>query len=633
MGISTTCSQSLLSGTRLEEFVIDRVIGAGGFGITYLALDTCLNRKVVIKENLPAQFCYRDPSSMTVAPRHTHGEDADNFRWSLENFSKEAALLASLDHPGIVKVLRSFHALGTAYFTMPYVDGLALDELARQRQGKPFTEAELRGLLERVLVALAYLHNRGVYHRDIKPGNILITSEGKPVLIDFGSARQRLSERSMTVVESAGYTPFEQLQSRGNIGPWSDLYALGASIEKILTGEAPPKAADRVIDDPRKSLCGNPKWNQLYSAEFLSSIDKALSVKPTQRWQSSDEWKSWLTEPSSRSLQSASQSASASVPTFLNLSPNQIQKEKAHSKLKRKTTRKKNSIFLIFFASTLIIVVFIILISQKSDKIHTAVEESYLDLESVNHKWEGELAGEKKDFIISRGVKMTFCWCPPGNFLMGSLENEADRDSDESQVKVTFSKGFWMGETEVTQAQWNAVMGWNHSSFRGDNLPVENVSWDEAQEFISKLNTIIGSDDGGAMNLPSEAQWEYACLAGEKGPYSGGTIDQVAWYSGNSNSMTHSVGAKMKNAWGLHDMHGNVWEWCQDWYQESLVGGTDPEGPGVGKNRVHRGGSWDYYAHCCRASNRFNFDPSYSCSGLGFRVVRNSSRSNLRGPR
>ena len=158
MNSSSPIGQSLPSGTHIEEFVIERVLGAGGFGITYLARDKRLDRLVVIKENLPAQFCFRDPSSMSVSPRQTHGDDADNFRWSLENFSRESAMLASLDHPGIVKVLRSFEAFGTAYFVMPYVEGVALDELVKQRAGDPFKEKELRDLLEDVLSALSYLH-------------------------------------------------------------------------------------------------------------------------------------------------------------------------------------------------------------------------------------------------------------------------------------------------------------------------------------------------------------------------------------------------------------------------------------------------------------------------------------------
>jgi serine/threonine protein kinase len=286
--------QALPAGTRVEEFVIERVLGSGGFGITYLARDTSLGRQVVIKENLPVQFCFRDTHSLTVAPRHSQGEDAENFQWSLENFSKEAAMLASLDHPGIVKVHRSFEAFGTAYFVMPFVKGLALDELSKQRDGRPFSEDELRGLLERMLAALGYLHDRGIYHRDIKPGNLLITTEGAPVLIDFGSARQRLSERSMTVIESPGYTPFEQLQSRGNVGPWSDLYALGATLVKIITGEALPKAADRMLGDPWKDLANDSRTEGAFSADFLRLIDQSVQIDPKMRWQNASEWKAGL---------------------------------------------------------------------------------------------------------------------------------------------------------------------------------------------------------------------------------------------------------------------------------------------------------------------------------------------------
>ncbi len=285
-------TQALPPGTRLEEFEIERVLGSGGFGITYLATDTSLNRQVVIKENLPAQFAWRDSHSLTVAPRHTTGEDADNFVWSLENFAKEAAMLASLDHPGIVKVLMNFKALGTAFFVMPYVDGQAFDELigSRADKGKPFDADEIKGFLEHLLGALDYLHGRGIYHRDIKPGNILVNREGIPVLIDFGSARQHLSERSMTIVESPGYTPFEQLQSRGNIGPWSDLYALAATSCRAITGETLPKATDRAFDDPWVPLTQRPEISARLPRTLLASIDKALQPRTQDRWQNSRDW-------------------------------------------------------------------------------------------------------------------------------------------------------------------------------------------------------------------------------------------------------------------------------------------------------------------------------------------------------
>jgi TPR repeat protein/serine/threonine protein kinase len=262
--------------------------------MTYLALDTRLGRKVVIKENFPAQYCFRDTGSLTVAPRHTHGSDADNFQWSLDNFNREAGMLASLDHPGIVRVLGSFEAFGTAYFVMPFVEGETLDQLARSRAGDPFTHDGLIGLLEWLLDALSYLHGHGIFHRDIKPGNILVTREGRPVLIDFGSARQQLGERSMTVVESAGYTPFEQLQTRGNVGPWSDLYSLVATVVKVMTGEAPPKANDRTMGDPWQPLAVREDLKAQYSSEFLHTLDQALRLPIDERWRNADEFKKAL---------------------------------------------------------------------------------------------------------------------------------------------------------------------------------------------------------------------------------------------------------------------------------------------------------------------------------------------------
>ena len=292
MTLETAPSQELPPGTRLEEFIIERVLGSGGFGITYLARDKRLGRQVVIKENLPAQFCWRDTTSLTVQPRQSGGEDADNFQYSLESFEKEAATLASLDHPGIVKVLRSFEANGTAYFVMPFVEGTTFDEVIRERemQRRPFTEAELTSLLDKVLAALTYLHERGIYHRDIKPDNLLITTQGDPVLIDFGAARQRLSERSLTVIESPGYTPFEQMQSRGKVGPWSDLYALGGTLYKAITGETPAKATDRAFDDPVERLDSRAELQGRYTKKFMSSIDQAMVTQASQRFQDAGDW-------------------------------------------------------------------------------------------------------------------------------------------------------------------------------------------------------------------------------------------------------------------------------------------------------------------------------------------------------
>ena len=231
----------------------------------------------------------------------------------------------------------------------------------------------------------------------------------------------------------------------------------------------------------------------------------------------------------------------------------------------------------------------------------------------------GNRAGEESFIEIAPGVDMNFCWCPAGKFTMGSTKSEADLSDSENQIEVTLSRGFWMAKTEVTQAQWQAVMGGNPSEFKGANLPVENISWHDTQVFLKKLNAIAGNSVGGQIVLPTEAQWEYACRAGETAMYSGGTLDEVAWYDVNSGRNTHPVGTKKPNAWGLHDMSGNVWEWCADWHDDRLSGGTDPNGASSGVCRVLRGGSWNYDAAHCRAAFRSWHFPNSRSNELSFR--------------
>ncbi len=271
---------------------------------------------------------------------------------------------------------------------------------------------------------------------------------------------------------------------------------------------------------------------------------------------------------------------------------------------------------------------------EVSEKMKSMVVKHRELAKSAKEKAEREAAEAKAKLTVEIGAGrggatlgvplagksvMPFAFCPAGSFTMGSPSVEDLRGGDENQVSVTLSKVFWMAKTEVTQAQWRAVMGSDPSSFKGDDLPVENVSWNDAQEFIKKVNDSGVIPEGWKVDLPSEAQWEYACRAGETGPYSGGTIEQVAWYYGNSGSKTHPVGTKKPNAWGLYDMHGNVWEWCADWYGDELSGGTNPSGPSSGVFRVLRGGSWNDNAALCRAANRNGFNPGDRDGFLGFR--------------
>ncbi|MBN2200066.1 MAG: SUMF1/EgtB/PvdO family nonheme iron enzyme [Candidatus Aminicenantes bacterium] len=233
-------------------------------------------------------------------------------------------------------------------------------------------------------------------------------------------------------------------------------------------------------------------------------------------------------------------------------------------------------------------------------------------------------AAQEKTLVVDLGdgVGMEFILVPAGSFLMGA----AIGDADEQPVhEVTITKSFYIGKYEVTQEQWQALMGDNLSTHQGPKHPVEQVSWLDCQDFLSKLRAKL---DGLTPRLPTEAEWEYACRAGSKGAYHFGDrpadLKAFAWYDKNSKDTTHPVGGKTPNAWGLHDMHGNVYEWCADVYASDayLTGaGVDPQGPESGTIRVARGGAWSFYAENCRSAKRFWNEPTFQFDNLGFRVV------------
>jgi formylglycine-generating enzyme required for sulfatase activity len=220
-----------------------------------------------------------------------------------------------------------------------------------------------------------------------------------------------------------------------------------------------------------------------------------------------------------------------------------------------------------------------------------------------------------KSFRSQQGIEMVYI--PPGKFMMGS-----NHDWEKPVHEVTISQPFYMGKYEVTQGQWQTVMGSNPSSFKGDdNLPVERVSWDDAQEFINKLNEI---NDGYTYRLPSEAEWEYACRAGTTGGYYARNVDDIGWYKDNSGKKTHAVGSKQPNAFGLFDMSGNVWEWCRDWWVD--IEGAPADGSarlsgGEQKYRLFRGGSWSNDASNLHSAYRNRTSPAIRVNDIGFRVV------------
>ena len=226
---------------------------------------------------------------------------------------------------------------------------------------------------------------------------------------------------------------------------------------------------------------------------------------------------------------------------------------------------------------------------------------------------------------LRNSVGMEFVLLAPGTFEMGSPSDEPGRDDDETLHRVTLSQPLYLGKYEVTQDQWEAVMGDNPSNFSscGGACPVEGVSWEDAQGFIAELNRREGVS---VYRLPTEAEWEYAARAGTQAAYHFGDAAnrlEYGWYDENSRNRTHPVGQKQPNGWGLFDMHGNVWEWVHDWYGDYPGGAvTDPRGPETGVGRIRRGGAWSSGARYCRAANRHGFAPVNRYNGLGFRLAR-----------
>jgi len=252
--------------------------------------------------------------------------------------------------------------------------------------------------------------------------------------------------------------------------------------------------------------------------------------------------------------------------------------------------------------------------------------------------------GAELEIVLPGGIPMVFCWCPPGKFLMGSPPDEEGREADETQHLVELTKGYWLGKTEVTQAQWTALMEttveeqhalmpnrdtqpWWRLKGIGPNEPMYFVNWEESESFCEKLGRTFRVMRPWKFALPTEAQWEYACRGRTTGPFSGsGALDEMGWFAENSGGTTHPVGQKTPNAWGLHDMHGNVREWT-DWYGDYPRNPViDPPGPRGGTRIVLRGGGWDREAAFCRsAGRRSGFLPGHRYNNMGFRVTVSST--------
>lgn len=277
-------SAHLPAGFELLEYRLERVLGAGAFGVTYQGWDSHLNAPVAIKEFFPESLVVREGPQVKLKPE----SDAEFYKFGLDSFIEEARVLAQFKRPNIVRVSRYFVANGTAYFVMDYEEGRSLSDLLKS-ETVPMSEDRLRSIFIPILEGLRSVHDRKYLHRDIKPGNIYIRYDGTPILLDFGAARLEFgsTDQNGMCVLTPGYAPIEQYVQDGIQGPWSDLYAVGATMYRCITGHAPINAVDRMTalqqkqPDPLPSLTVAAKGN--YSADFLQAIAQAMAVGKESR--------------------------------------------------------------------------------------------------------------------------------------------------------------------------------------------------------------------------------------------------------------------------------------------------------------------------------------------------------------
>lgn len=581
-----------------RTYTIEKVLGQGGFGITYkvsanLKVDNVTIRThFAIKEFFMSEACERDEHNSICYSSPVK----DKVEESRKDFLAEAQRLnkISLEHPNIIHVNEVFEANNTVYYVMEYLDAGSLRDYVR-KQGA-LSEQEALAIMVTIMQAVEYLHQHKMSHLDVKPDNVMLkedpeTGETIPVLIDFGLSKHydKNGKPTSTVRVSGfsdGYAPVEQYTGIYFFTPQADVYALAATLYYALVGKDPVIASEQTEEKILKNL---PKG---ISDSVKKTILSSMKMQKEERCPSV-------------SIMLADLSAS-SVENAQNEQNENLTKKSNETQVIKKT-HKKHSMRIAWSVAGIIGLVAVVWMA-------IMVFRDILPLSSFNE----ELA-----IPVNSNVYVELVKVEAGSFNMGATSEMENPYEDEKPIhRVTLTNNYYIGKYEVTQALWQAVMGSNPSCFKGDDLPVERVSWNDCQDFISKLNAMTGK----RFRLPTEAEWEYAARGGKKSrgyQYGGSnTLGDVAWYGDNSGSKTHAVGTKQPNELGIYDMAANVEEWCQDRYGSySSSPQTNPTGAASGSNRVIRGGDWFFLAWDCRTSCRGFRAPGDRFNYLGLRLV------------
>jgi eukaryotic-like serine/threonine-protein kinase len=637
-----------LTGTTLGAYNVLKLLGRGGMGDVFLAEDPRLERLVALK----------------LLPVSLTGDD-DRAR----RFQQEARAASAISHPNVAHIYEFEQAADRDYLVMEYVEGKTLRELLK---AKTIDLEQALDIAVQVGQALQAAHEAGVVHRDIKPENIMIRRDGYVKVLDFGLAkiantreknpdyqhklRSSLDTMPGLIMGTTAYMSPDQLRGQA-VDHRTDIWSLGVTLYEMLTG-VHPFVGQTPSDVSAAVLMREPEDLMLehLSEEDVSKLQKivltALQKDLDRRYASAADFVNELEE------------VQLSLNQERSTSPIQRDVRTAEQRVEAKPSPARSRTVMIAAAGSIGVIALVLgwFILGARNQSRLSADGSQPGDSKLQKGQAGKLTpptsseppcsaqsptqgtGRGRTLTLNNGVTLEMLEIPSGSFCRGSPAG-IGRINEQPQYRVTVGS-YYMGKYEVTQAQWQAVMGNNPSGFKGDNLPVEKVSWDDAASFIARLNM---QNDGYTYRLPTEAEWEYACRSGTTTDFAGDP-DAIAWYGNNSGRArldaaaiwrtdsqnyfkrleeqgghTHPVGTKLPNAFGLFDMNGNVWEWCQDWYHANYNGApTDSEAwlsGGDQKSRVLRGGSWNSVTANLRPANRDGLAPDFRSYGLGLRVV------------
>lgn len=600
--------QGLKAGSLLDhgKYRIERVLGSGGFGITYLATDLGLDKLRAIKEFFPKDYCDRNEttSHVTLGTSNT-AEFVDKLK---KKFIKEARNIAQLEHNGIIRIHTVFEENNTAYYVMDYIEGESLSAIVK-REG-PIEPDKAVKYIEQVSEALEYVHSHHVNHLDVKPANIMIRNkDDKPILIDFGLSKQYDSEGLQTSTTptgiSHGYAPIEQYNDGGvkEFSPQTDVYSLAATLYYIVSGKVPPHATE---------LSQNDLIFPVGFPYFLKSpITKAMSTRKNYRH---DSVKEFIT-----SLKAKDDSTRFEPNLYdnnLKIREDLIYNKHNVEKNLNKKRRPFNSYYH-KFKSLIIIMGFIIFglgIWGIYKSIYDATNVTILN--GIKVKWHDDVTPNQKkaiEYLLNNMI-----YIKGGTYIMGNSKFSADPNEVSERKEVV--KDFKLCKYEVSQILWKTIMGTNPSNVIAENFPVQNISWNDCMNFIKKLNSLSNLK----FRLPTESEWEFAAKGGNLSngyKYSGSdSICNVAWISDNSYGIIHEIGSKLPNELGLYDMSGNVWEWTSNKEKENFI---DRYITTYNPNSrfIFRGGSFCDGENCARISYRNSTIPDHRTPSLGFRIA------------